>query len=541
MDPHGVLIGRDPKGDGVLESSRVSRQHARLFRDPFGRWIVEDLDSQRGVVIGEERVQACAVLPGQRITIGPYTLKILEPLERHPAADGSASRVNVSVGEAGDIQAVDEESDEPKPLSRVWLAELTRIVDRMEELTAPRELYPEVCRCLATGPSTAALVVRLSRSQQQVPSTPEVVACHLGGKAGSSSEPRVPNLHLSRRVLEAVRSKNQPVMAKSVHTADSFSTLTVEDEQTPRAVFCAPVSDGQNLVDVLYLDTPFDDGAVEVFDFVQAVARQVRLARRSLLLLDLKAEKRVLDHQLAMARSIQSRLTPARMPDVPGVDGAFHYEPAMWVGGDYCDVWLLPDGRLAFAVGDVSGKGLPAAMVMANLQAALRTATSFCDQPAEAVEHLNRHLCRHLPEDMFVTFFLGLFEPASGRLEYVNAGHLPPLLLQAGAPPVELPLPGNPVLGVLADPFTSEVQIIAPNAGLLVVTDGITEARSPAGEELGAEGLAKALRKLRVRSAKQIVAAAQKAAADTRGFLPQQDDITIFALFRHGVEDVSTA
>ena len=377
LDPRGVLIGRDPKCDVSLESGRISRRHARLFRDPFDRWIIEDLDSRHGVVIGGERVRAHAVAPGERIMIGPYALYISEPIEQDIAPDPSVSTISLLTEEAEEVQVIPEESTEKKPLPHVWLQELNRIVDRMDELTAPGELYPEVCRCLATAPGTAALVVRLPRSPQKAPTSPEILACHFGGESENSPAPQPPNLHLSRRVLDAVRSTDEPTMAKSVHSADSLLTLTVEDEQTPRSVLSVPVSDGRETVDALYLDIPFDPASAEIFDFVQAVARQVRLARKSLLLLEFKTQKRVLDNQLSMAQNIQTRLTPTEMPRIPGVDIAIHYAPAMWVGGDYFDIWSLPDGRLAFAVGDVSGKGLPAAMVMSNLQAALRTATSF--------------------------------------------------------------------------------------------------------------------------------------------------------------------
>jgi sigma-B regulation protein RsbU (phosphoserine phosphatase) len=249
-------------------------------------------------------------------------------------------------------------------------------------------------------------------------------------------------------------------------------------------------------------------------------------------MLELKAQRRVLDHQLHMAQEIQGRLTPSVLPKLPGVEVAVHYQPAMWVGGDYCDVWLLPDQRLALAVGDVSGKGLPAAMVMANLQAALRTAASFCPRPSDAMEHVNRHLGQHLPERMFVTLFFGVFEPRGGQLEYVNAGHIPPWLIGPGPRVASLGRPRDRVLGVSSEGFTTESATIASGAGLLAVTDGVTDAVSPEGEEFGLVGVERHMQTAEAHTARQIVERATEAVARFRGLAPQQDDLTIVGLHR---------
>jgi len=112
---------------------------------------------------------------------------------------------------------------------------------------------------------------------------------------------------------------------------------------------------------------------------------------------------------LSLAHDIQVQLTPKEINGNLGTDVAIFYKPAMWVGGDYCDIWTLEDESMAFAIADVSGKGLPAAMIMANLQAALRTTMRFCRDLSSVTEYINRHLVKNLTMGRFVTLFLGLF------------------------------------------------------------------------------------------------------------------------------------
>jgi len=357
-----------------------------------------------------------------------------------------------------------------------------------------------------------------------------LLGSHFGGTAPGQVAPDSENLHISRRVIDAVRSTGNAVMATSSRSSEQDFSLTIVDERTPRAVLCSPLGEMTDIMDVFYLDIPSGHATSEMLDFVRAVARQVGFTRKGLLLSEAKAERRALDRQLDLAREIQAKLTPTEIEHVAGAETAFCYEPAMWVGGDYCDMWQLDDGRLAFAVGDVSGKGLPAAMVMSNLQAALRTTISFCPKPAEAMGHIDRHLSDSMPERMFITMFLGVFDPGDGRLEYVNAGHILPVFVNADGSARPLGKPTNPPVGVFVSTFESNAETIGPGEGIVVVTDGITEVMSPEGEELGPDGLTKSLDGKTTGSADSMVEVVTKTAKEFRSDLPQQDDVTVFAL-----------
>ena len=541
LDPTGVTIGRAPVCHIVLDSPRISRKHARLFQDPFGRWVIEDLGSRNGVWAGEERIASQAMLPGETVTIGPFELSLIVPPEQVAADPAATSDSTIIEDDTGDETAIVTGAvDEFDPLSGVRLRQLNAIIERLADLASPGELYPEVCRSLARTPQTVAVVVRIPVADGPLDTVPPILASHFGGRAVGAVEPTEENLHISRRVIEAVRTTGNAVMATSTRSSEQDLQLTVVDERAPRAVLCSPLGKRGETVDALYLDIPSGHATSEMLDFVRAVAYQVSFVRKSLMLSEARADRRSLDHQLTLAREIQANLTPTEIAEISGVDAALYYKPAMWVGGDYCDMWPLGDGRMAFVIGDVSGKGLPAAMVMSSLQAALRTTMTFCASPDEIMGHLDKHLSNSMLERMFITMFLGVFDPKSGKLEYVNAGHILPIVLASDGTARELGVPTNPPVGVFVGTFTAAEEIIGPDAGVLIVTDGITEAMDPDGEEFGTERLVETVAGVAGKTAEEMVTAVNEAAAAFRNDLPQQDDITVFALRNVGVNDEIT-
>jgi sigma-B regulation protein RsbU (phosphoserine phosphatase) len=533
LSAEGAVLGRGSACEVVLDDPIVSRQHARLSLDPFGRWVVEDLGSHNGTFLdGGLRIDAPhAIAPGDAFTVGPFRLQLSTAAARQRPihADATVADVRATLRDSAAEQLA-AQAEQQEALSARRLRELNDTIDRLAELTRSEDLYPAACRALADVPESVALAVLLDKGGGSAPLPPVVLAgsaCDAGGRAA-----KVPaDLHLSRRVLEAVRSTATAVMAGAGRQQGEKMDLTLTDADRPRAVFCAPVSDTAALTEALYLDLPAAAAPRDALDFLRAVARQVSFARKSLSLAEARAEQKALDRQLATAREIQMKLTPQALSGFAEADLAVVYRPALWVGGDYCDVWRMADGRVAFAVGDVSGKGLPAAMVMTSLHAALRMTLAYCPRPGEALRQVGRHLSDHLPEGMFVTMILGVFDAAGGRLEYVNAGHILPLRVRPGAQAELLGRPRNPPLAVLDEPFTADAAELAPGEGLLIVTDGITEARSAAGEEYGLERLRAAVSAAAAASSgdlAELVAAAAEQFRDPRR--AQQDDVTVLAL-----------
>ena len=233
---------------------------------------------------------------------------------------------------------------------------------------------------------------------------------------------------------------------------------------------------------------------------------------------------------MSLAREIRTRLIPKVPQDAGGVSLSLFYKPVIWQGGDYSDVWLGKDGKVVFAVGKVSDKGLPAAMCMSGLWGLLRTTMSLVDDLSSVMELVNDRLSPNLSEGMSVALFLGLFDPATGSLEYINAGHLQPIVLHGNSALAQLGQTDSPVLGSEGASFKKNVQNLGKNIQLLVFTDGIINTKSPRGEEFGMKQLVNLLKTADDLSAEGLKRLILKAVEEFCHPCPLQDDITLFSL-----------
>jgi phosphoserine phosphatase RsbU/P len=189
--------------------------------------------------------------------------------------------------------------------------------------------------------------------------------------------------------------------------------------------------------------------------------------------------------ELDEARRIQRSLLPHVMPQVEGCEISASWQPASGVGGDCYDAIAFGPTRMGLSIADVVGKGIPAALLMSNLQAAVRAFATGAAQPAEVCQQVNRILCGHIAEGRFISFFYCLMDAEEGTLRYANAGHYPPILVRAGGGVERLDV-GGAVLGVFPDGAYEQGEI-ALHAGdrLVLYTDGITEATNGNDEEFG--------------------------------------------------------
>lgn len=209
---------------------------------------------------------------------------------------------------------------------------------------------------------------------------------------------------------------------------------------------------------------------------------------------ELERERQRLESELALAGRIQSRLLPERAPEVRGIEIAGFSEPAREVGGDYYDHTVLADGRVALVVADVSGKGMPAALLMSAFRAALLTQLDGGSEPGAALGHVNRFLHRSIEPGRFVTAFLAVLDARSERIDYCNAGHNPPYLVTRDGRTTTLET-GGLLLGMLDDSsYTQGVAELAPGNMLVLFTDGVTEAQRADGAMWGEGRLVSALR-----------------------------------------------
>ena len=238
-----------------------------------------------------------------------------------------------------------------------------------------------------------------------------------------------------------------------------------------------------------------------------------------------EAERR----ELAEALKIQRRLLPQEIPQIDGWELATSWQPAAGVGGDCFDAIPFGDNRLALTIADVVGKGIPAALPMSNLQAAVRAFASDVVEPRALCLQVNRILCGNIAEGRFISFFYCLLDAQAGVLAYANAGHYRPMLMRADGSCERLSI-GGPVLGVLADAEYDQSQVaLAAGDRLVLFTDGLTEARNASDEEFGEERLEAALLEHRACSAPALQARLTDAVdAFTGGHL--QDDATLIVL-----------
>jgi phosphoserine phosphatase RsbU/P len=195
------------------------------------------------------------------------------------------------------------------------------------------------------------------------------------------------------------------------------------------------------------------------------------------------------NEELQRAREIQESLLPKEIPQLPGFEVASAWQPARAVGGDYFDVLKLGESRLALCIADVSGKGVPAALLMANVQASLRASVRDLDSPACVCGIINGMLCESIAAGKFVTFFCSVLDATSHTFRYCNAGHPYPILVSSGA--LRTLDQGGAVLGVFpAWTYQDLCADLSSGDRLLLFTDGITEAEGPHGEEFGVEKVA---------------------------------------------------
>jgi sigma-B regulation protein RsbU (phosphoserine phosphatase) len=267
---------------------------------------------------------------------------------------------------------------------------------------------------------------------------------------------------------------------------------------------------------------------------LQTVARQTGLALEvSELAHSLAAEaaQRERDmREMEIAREVQERLFPQEMPAITGASVAGHCRPALGVGGDYYDLINLEDGRLGFAIGDVSGKGISAALLMASLRASLRGVT--LDNPrdfAKLMHKVNRLVYEASASNRYATFFFAAYDPKTRHLECVNAGHNPPVVLRNGEV-IRLEA-GGPVVGLLPfAPYVEQTLTLEPGDLLLLYTDGISEAMTHDDEEWGEERMIEAGLKVREKNADEVLRALFNAADKFTAGAPQHDDMTMLIL-----------
>ena len=314
--------------------------------------------------------------------------------------------------------------------------------------------------------------------------------------------------------------------------------LGIDVPGDPETLLCATVKTGGVVYGALCVGRhtrgrPFTARDLKL---VEVLASQAAIAiENSILHRDRLEEEQArfrIEEEMRLARQIQANLLPLAPPALAGYDIACRSVPARSVGGDYYDFIPIDHGRMALCVADVSGKGIPAALLMANLQATIRSQTLTGVSPADCARTSNRLLYRSTDIGRFATCFYGVLEVASGRLDYSNAGHDHPLILRANGDEVAL-IAGGPVLGAFDDQaYDQGSATLEPGQVLVAYSDGITESFDAQGRPFGIDGLRSTLARSRNGCAKEILEATLSAATAHAGGHPQSDDMTLVIVRR---------
>ena len=351
-----------------------------------------------------------------------------------------------------------------------------------------------------------------------------------------------PSATFSEQSLVLRRLRQTPHTLLGFDNTDSWVQLTDREERAAleelQAELLLPLSLKEEVLGIMSLgpkqsEEPFSPSDLRLLNLVAA---QTGLALENGRLTEaIKEEARAREkhnRELELGREVQERLFPQEYPAVPGLDYAGACRPALRVGGDYYDFIPISNGGLAIAIGDISGKGISAALLMATLRAFLRgQAIDHETDLSTVIANLNRLVFESSAQNRYATFFLGTYDSTSRVLRYVNAGHNAPMVMRAGNEVVRLETGGS-VVGLLRAGAWETGQVKLERGDLLVAfTDGISEAMNQADDEWGEDRLISAVRAMQAAPAKAILEHVMKSADAFVAGAPQFDDMTLIVAY----------
>jgi phosphoserine phosphatase RsbU/P len=520
------IIGRLPRPQTQirLNHETVSRQHAELYRDPFGRWWIRDLGSRFGTQVNGSNATEHVLTGDDDIRIGEYHLRITPALpEPDPVAARELPAAQISDELAGQISTLEVTAE--TRISATHLAELLALGRELGDTPDIGLRMRDLCARFAIKVMGGrhALVLRLWPGRPGEP--PRELAAARAEDALHETWP-----YVSRTVVRKICETRQPLLASNTPLAAPHAEVSRASEREEIAILACPLREAGDALDVLYIMVPRERATLEWLALAALAAEQYRHAQTVWQARQRAREHALIEGELRRAREIQNRLLP-QTRTFPGLDVAIRFRPCRWVGGDYVDALALPDGRILLVVADVSGKGLAAALTMATVHAVVHAGAGGGFQLAELMARLNGYLGAHLPTGHFVTMFCAVLDCRTGQLEFVDAGHGQAVIVSGDGSVHELVSPGYAPLGVEAASFVPAGACLAPGQWLALFTDGVTDLRDEGDRMLGDAGAWAMLRsvtgELPHGTAEQIAEAFDRALAGHAGQALAADDRTI--------------
>lgn len=538
-----ALIGRGPLADLQLQDPSVSRRHALISADQ-GRCFISDLQSGNGTYVNGVRIERPTELyEGDEVRIGRLHLVF------HPGASGESrprtQLVRLTISEQRERASLSASQSIVIPNSVREAAQEKETPDVVHGLERRLRFLARVSREMALnmdvsqrlGKILEALLDLLPQADRAFVvgvDEPSGGFVPLAGRSRGESREQVP---VSRTLLEQVVQTRQAFLSASVREEVAFSAARSVQALGLYSVASVPLEVEGRLLGVLQIDNsqrnrPFGNADLEV---LVAVASSIALAVAHAALQRELVERELWEHDLQLARKIQLEFVPKQVVPPAGYQVAVEYSPALAVGGDLYDVLELPGNRWLFAIGDVSGKGVSGALMMARLVAELRATAVRTLHPVPLLQELNRFLATTAAAGVFVTLLVGVLDPVSGRIEIASAGHPKPILRRADGRCGELAIKPGVALGLqetlAVEAFSLELR---PGDLLVLFSDGLSEAANQEGQRFGSTGIVSA-----VKAGRDPEDGLARLLLRAREFVAQrqfEDDLTVLVLGRNRVD-----
>ena len=520
--PPRLTIGRSSNSDLVFSYMNISRSQAEIEVED-GDWFIHDMASKHGTYVNGVRIERARLENGDRIQLGGLQGQVLTFRQGdllQTLLRSSTSRPDVGFSVSG-FREIGMLLATIRALSSIPLLDdlLALVVDTAIELTGAERGF------IMLREGDGSLTFRSARNNYKRPLD------------GSSFQ-------TSRRVPDEVFRTGRRMVINDLDVGDGLENHSSTRRLGLRSIFCVPLRyltfhdtgsmsgiGRMETIGVLYVDSQRIGSVLSntQIDALETLASEAAIAIYNARLYKESQEKRRMDEELAIAREIQQALLPGTVKTLPYVCARSQNLPCREVGGDYFDYFEMEGERFGFALGDVAGKGIAAALLASMIQG-IFSAQALLDLPVPAlISNVNMNLVRRGTGNRFVTFFFGVLDP-EGNCTYTNAGHNPPYLLRRNGTLEEL-REGGMVLGLF--PFAqykSETVRLAPGDHLVLFTDGALEARNTAGEEFGEERLRALLQRDPQASSEEILTHLQEAITAFSVNTPQHDDITMMVL-----------
>ena len=521
IDKPVFRIGRKSESDLRSVGTDVSREHAEIVRLDDGRFVLKDRGSRCGTFVNDEQVTERPLRHRDKIRLG---------------RSGSAEMIFLA-DEGGDTHA-------SHVSGVVDFRPLTALLDRLRGLGSSRVLEEVLVLVMdsaidATGAERGFIMLANAKGEL------EFKIARARGKVTLSGQSFATSQKIPQEVFATGRERIVADLRESDFAGQHLGTVALGI----RHVLCTPLrvvrylehstTDAeQRPIGVLYLDSREKGQLMSsaARGALEAVAGEAASAIESARLYREATEKARLERELLLAAEIQRALLPEAMQSGPHFDVAASSIPCRSIGGDFFDYFNLTADRFAFTLGDVAGKGPPAALLTAMIQGAFAAQVTSTDSPAALMAHINRTLIRRAIQSRFVTVMYGVLD-TDGRLTYSNAGHNPPILI--GRDGVRRLETGGLILGLFPHAtYEEETLQLEEGDTLVVFSDGVTEALNAAGEEFGEERLLPCVHEHRECATDVLL---DKILATVRTFAAsaaQNDDVTALVL-RYGSRKAS--